>query len=170
MSGSSQEGFQHAFDRFYAACVQAGTKMSAKKIEVLCLLRRPRQCMVQVSGNTLQQVETFKYLGVVFTNVRTKRLIHGLIEKTQFCVIFIALWSQNGSFHRTQSFQFLNWSLFLSSPVVMNLKGGTTRTRSVLVLNRQYQRLQTTRIRTRQNRRVFHRARWKQRCEIRTPP
>jgi len=27
----------------------------------------PRQCFLQVSGNTLQQVETFKYLGVAFT-------------------------------------------------------------------------------------------------------
>jgi len=27
----------------------------------------PRQCILQVSGNTLQQVETFKYHGVVFT-------------------------------------------------------------------------------------------------------
>jgi len=33
---------------------------------VLCLSRNPRQCMLQVSGSTLQQVETFKYLGVVF--------------------------------------------------------------------------------------------------------
>ena len=46
-------------------------------------------------------------------------------------------------------------------------KGGATR--SVSVLNRQYQRLQITRIRTRQNRRVFP-VRWIQRCEIRTPP
>ena len=40
-------------------------KNSTKKIEVLCLLRHPRQLFLQVSGNTLQQVETFKYLGVV---------------------------------------------------------------------------------------------------------
>jgi len=34
--GSSQQGLQHAFDRFFAACNQAGTKISSKKIEVLC--------------------------------------------------------------------------------------------------------------------------------------
>jgi len=68
MHGSSQQGLQHAFDRFYTACDQAGTKISAKKIEVLCLSRRPRQCMLQVSGYILQQVETPKYLGVVFTS------------------------------------------------------------------------------------------------------
>ena len=37
-------------------------------IEVMCLSRRPRQCILQVSGNTLQQVETFKYLVVVCTS------------------------------------------------------------------------------------------------------
>ena len=63
-----QQGLQHAFDRFSAACDQAETKISSKKIEVLCLLRRPRHCILQVSGNTLQQVEAFKYLGVVFTS------------------------------------------------------------------------------------------------------
>jgi len=37
---------------------------------------RPRQCFLQVSGNTLQQVETFKYLGVAFTSdeSRNKRI------------------------------------------------------------------------------------------------
>jgi len=69
-----RNSIQLTFDRFYAACHQKGTKMSSKNIEVLCtfprqcfLGRRPRQCFLQVSTNTLQQVETFKYLGVVFT-------------------------------------------------------------------------------------------------------
>jgi len=53
-------------DRFSAACDQEGTKISSKEIEVLCLLRRPRKCLLQVSRNTLQQVETFKYLGMAF--------------------------------------------------------------------------------------------------------
>jgi len=61
-------GLQQAFDRFSAACDQEGTKISYKKIEVLCLLRRPKQCFLQVSGNTLQQVKTFKYRGVVFAS------------------------------------------------------------------------------------------------------
>jgi len=68
MRGPSQRDLQDAFDRFSAACDQEGTKISSKKIEVLCLSRRPRQCSLQVSRNTLQQVETFKYLGVVFTS------------------------------------------------------------------------------------------------------
>jgi len=60
MRGSSQQGFQHAFDRFSTAADQTGTKISTKKIEALCLSRRPGQCILQVSGNTLQQVEMFK--------------------------------------------------------------------------------------------------------------
>jgi len=68
MRGSSQQGLQHAFDRFSAAHDQAGTKISTKKIEVLCLSRRPRQFILQISGDTLQQVETFEDLGVVFTS------------------------------------------------------------------------------------------------------
>jgi len=68
MRGSSQQGLQHEFDRFSAVCDQAGTKISTKKIEVFCLSRRPLQCGLQVSGNTLQQEEAFKYLGVVFTS------------------------------------------------------------------------------------------------------
>jgi len=31
-------------------------------------MSRARQCFLQVSGNTLQQVETCKFLGVVFTS------------------------------------------------------------------------------------------------------
>jgi len=68
MRGSSQQGLQHAFDRFSAAFEQAGKKISTKQFEVLCLVRHPRRCILQVSGNTLQQVETFQYLGVVFTS------------------------------------------------------------------------------------------------------
>ena len=124
MRGSSQQGLQHAFDRFSAACNQAGMKISTKTIEVLCLSRRLRQCILQVNGNTLQQVETFKYLPVVFavTEVGTKRLIHGLVKQTQFCVSFIVPWWLNGSLQRLQSFQFLNPSMFRSSPVVMNVR------------------------------------------------
>jgi len=68
MLGSSHKGLQRAFDLFSNACDQAGTKISSKKIEVLCLSRRPRQCILQVCGNILQQIETSKYLEVVFTS------------------------------------------------------------------------------------------------------
>ena len=56
------------------------------------------------------------------TKVGTKGLIYRLVKQTQFCVSFIAPWWRNESFQRTQCFQFLNGSLFRSSPVVMNLR------------------------------------------------
>jgi len=68
-------------------------------------------------GNTLQQVEKFKYLGVEFTSdarLGTRRLMHGLEQQTQYYVSFIALWSQNGSVQTPQSWQFSNRSFFRS--------------------------------------------------------
>jgi len=34
---SSQQGLQHALDRFSAACDQSGMKISTAKTEILCL-------------------------------------------------------------------------------------------------------------------------------------
>jgi len=65
-------GLENAFDRYFAACDRAETKISSEKIEALCLLRRTRQCFLQVNENTLQQVEAFKYLGVVFTSEESR--------------------------------------------------------------------------------------------------
>ena len=52
---------------FADACDTAGMKISMAKTEVLHLLRNPDQCMLQVNGATLKQIEKFKYLGVAFT-------------------------------------------------------------------------------------------------------
>ena len=41
-------------------------KISTAKTEVLHLLRNPDQCVLQVNGATLKQVEKFKYLGITF--------------------------------------------------------------------------------------------------------
>ena len=41
-------------------------KLSTAKIEVLHLSRNADQCVLQVNGATLKQVEKFKYLGVTF--------------------------------------------------------------------------------------------------------
>jgi len=79
--------------------------------------------MLLVNGNTLQQVEKFKYLVVLFMSDgrRNKELMHGLMKQTQFCVSFIPLLSKNGSIQTPQSCLFLNRSWLRSSPVVMNL-------------------------------------------------
>ena len=74
MRGSSEQGLQLTFDRFSAACDQEGTKTNSKRLRYhvslrQCFLgRRPRQCFLQVSTNTQQQGETFRYLGMVFTS------------------------------------------------------------------------------------------------------
>ena len=46
----------------------AGMKISTAKTEVLHLSRNSDQCVLQVNGATLKQVEKFKYLEVAFTS------------------------------------------------------------------------------------------------------
>jgi len=69
-----------------AAFDHAGMKISTKNSEALCLSTKP----LQVSGNTLQQVKKFKYVGVVSTSDggATGRLIHRLIKHTVLRELF----------------------------------------------------------------------------------
>ena len=43
-------------------------EINLAKTEVLHLSRNPDQCVLQVNGATLKQVEKFRYLGVAFTS------------------------------------------------------------------------------------------------------
>jgi len=53
----------------YINCIDSRRRVDeGVTVEELCLSIRPRQCILQVTGNTLQQVETFQYLGVVLTS------------------------------------------------------------------------------------------------------
>ena len=65
---STESGLQRALNSFADACYTAGMKISTTKTEVLHLSRNPNQCVLQVNGATLKQVEKFKYLGVTFTS------------------------------------------------------------------------------------------------------
>ena len=65
---STKSGLQRALNSFADACNTAGMKISTAKTEVLNLSRNPDQCVVQVNGATMKQVEKFKYLGVAFTS------------------------------------------------------------------------------------------------------
>ena len=65
---STESGVQRALNSFADACDTAGMKISMAKPEVLHLSRNPDQCMLQVNGATLKQVEKFKYLGIAFTS------------------------------------------------------------------------------------------------------
>jgi len=104
-------------------CCVRPSRNENQKVEVLCLSRRPWQCLLQVSGNTLQQVEACKYLGVVFTSDGNRNKgIDTLIGKAN--AVLRELYCSEVTkreFQRAQSFQFLNRSLFRSSPVIMNV-------------------------------------------------
>ena len=65
---STESGLQHALNSFADACNIVGMKISTDKNEVLHLSRNSDQCVLQVNGATLKQVEKFKYLGVAFTS------------------------------------------------------------------------------------------------------
>ena len=65
---STESGLQRALNSFADACNTAGMKISTVKTEVLHLSRNPDQCVLQVNGATLKQVEKFKYLGIAFTS------------------------------------------------------------------------------------------------------
>ena len=65
---SIEFGLQLALDSFADACNTAGMKISTTKTEVLHLSRNPDQCLLQVNGASLKQVEKLKYLGVAFTS------------------------------------------------------------------------------------------------------
>ena len=65
---STESGLQRALNSFADACNTAGMKISTAKTEVLHLSRNPDQCVLQVNGATLKQVEKFKYLGIAFTS------------------------------------------------------------------------------------------------------
>ena len=56
---STQNGLQHALDRFSDGCSVAGMKISTKT-ETMCLSRQPKQCSLQIDGVPLKQSEKFK--------------------------------------------------------------------------------------------------------------
>jgi len=52
-------------------------EISKRKFDLSCFYKIPRQCMLQVSGNTVSQVEEFAYLGV---EGGKSRLMQGLVK------------------------------------------------------------------------------------------
>jgi len=84
-------------------------------------LYKPKAVYVGSERNTLQQVEKFKYIVVVFTSYgRKSDEADGLLKITQFFMNVIALWPQKES-PAPQSCKFLNQSLFRSLPMILNL-------------------------------------------------
>ena len=61
---STESDFQRALNSFVDTHDTAEMKISTAKTEVLHLSRNCDQCVLQVNGATLKQVEKFKYFGV----------------------------------------------------------------------------------------------------------
>jgi len=66
------------------------------------------QCILQVSGNTLQHVEDFKYLGVIFTSDgrRNKEIDTHIGKQMQNSVSFIVPWHKTGAYKHRKVFSF----------------------------------------------------------------
>ena len=47
-------------------CKKYGMRISRDKTEVMVPIREPIQCDIELDGETLRQVEQFKYLGSIF--------------------------------------------------------------------------------------------------------
>ncbi|KAK0153213.1 putative uncharacterized transposon-derived protein F52C9.6 [Merluccius polli] len=67
---------QLSLDRFTAECEAAGMRISTSKSESMVLNRKRVECTLRVGDEILPQVEEFKYLGVLFTIMRT---LHGSV-------------------------------------------------------------------------------------------
>ena len=65
---STESGHHRVLISYADACNTAGMKISTAKTEVLLRSRNPDQCVLQVNGATLKQIEKFKYLGVAYTS------------------------------------------------------------------------------------------------------
>jgi len=112
----------HSISFLLRVCDRAGMNISAKNTEVLCLSTNPRHCMLQVSGSTRQQVEKFKYLGVVAYFRLAERGDDTRIGKANAVLreLYRSVVTKR-SFETPQNCQFLNRSLFRSLPMFMNL-------------------------------------------------
>jgi len=85
------------------------------------MCRTPSQCAIQVSSNTLQQVEKFNYLRVVFTSDgRQHRDIDTRIVRQIFRELYHSIVTKQELLNTTK-LSVLNRSLFRSSAMVMNL-------------------------------------------------
>ena len=65
---SSNLDLQCALGRFAAECKAAGMKISTSTSEAMVLDRKKVDCSLWVGGESLPQVEEFKYLGILFTS------------------------------------------------------------------------------------------------------
>ena len=65
---SSNSDLQPSLGGFAAECETEGIRISTSKSEAMVLSWKRVDCPLQVGGESLLQVEEFKYLGVLFTS------------------------------------------------------------------------------------------------------
>ncbi|KAJ0063551.1 hypothetical protein NL108_003867 [Boleophthalmus pectinirostris] len=82
---SSNQDLQCALGRFAAECEAAGMKISSSKSEAMVLDRKKVACPLRVGGESLPQVEKFKYLGSCsrVREGRNVRLTGGSVQRLQ---------------------------------------------------------------------------------------
>ena len=57
---------QEMVSNLYQQCKNYGMRISRDKTEVMVTSREPIQCDIELDGETLKQVEKFKYIGSIF--------------------------------------------------------------------------------------------------------
>ena len=65
---SSYRDVRHALEQFAPKCGAANMRISTSKSDTMVLHQRKVDSPLQVGGESLSQVEEFKYLGVLFTS------------------------------------------------------------------------------------------------------
>ncbi|VDP18750.1 unnamed protein product, partial [Soboliphyme baturini] len=65
---SSETDDQGPIERFTAECDVTGIRMDASKRKSLVLHRSPARCSLQINGDAVEEVEKFKYFGIVFAS------------------------------------------------------------------------------------------------------
>ena len=120
---STESGLQRALNSFADVCNTAGMKISTTKTEILHLSRNSDQCVLQVNGATLKQVEKFKYLGVAFTSDgRQDEELDTRKGKASAVMRACTTWlSRNENCRKRQSSQFLKQFLSPFSLMVLIL-------------------------------------------------
>jgi len=105
----------------FLLCAKRDWKLVRQKLR-FCFYRNPSQCTLQAAmhSSRSRSSSTLAWYSRV-TESGTVKFLHGLVNQTHFCLSFIALRWQNGSFQTSQSCPFWNRSLFRFSPMVLDL-------------------------------------------------
>jgi len=108
MRGSSQQGLQLAFDRFFTACDQAGTKIGTENIEALCLKTPVAVYSASERKYTAAGGDVQVPWGGIYKRRKSERkgLIQGFVKQTQFSVALLLRGDETAAFKKCKTFSF----------------------------------------------------------------